>query len=998
VRQAGARPAAALAALFAGVLLASAAFGDPRTDYALNCRGCHGPDGRGVSGGAPSLREQLGKFLWVPGGREYLIRVPGTAQSELSDARTAALLTWMVREFSPEEVPADFAPFTAAEVGRHRRAPLTQVEGVRRDLLRAIAVRAAAAPVPEAPSGFDYDVPLAPHSPWPKFRRNARQNGRSPISPRDSGRAPWVFRTGKGVFSSPVVDGDGTIYIGSGDRSFYAIDRDGAVKWTVRTGEIIDSSALLDDQGRVIFGSGDGHVYALNRTTGELLWTFQADDPAATSAFINWFEGNVAIGADGTLYVPNDNFCTYALRRDSGERLWCWKSLDQTWSLPAFDPGTGRLFLGNNFAFLRNVAALDAASGRKIWRARADGSVAASPLLTGAAGGGAVVVGAFDGYVRAFDPADGTERWRFGARDHIYASAAEMPDGTLIQPSADGAIYALNPADGSVRWTFDTREPIRSSPAIDAAGNIYVGSGEGRLFVLNADGSLRWSIRLIDAPRDDLNASPALGTDAIVIAGENGGIFSVPYDYCLRPGLQDPRCTVGGGEGLPPDGVFLLYTTPFGRLLPEPPADLDANQPVTLSLLVRRHGDTQLALIDSGSLRLTLEPEMPVHVDVSGDRRFVTIVPKTIYTAAADGTVNMRVRGHYLVNPQRNGLRFSGGDVGGSFDQTARFTVRPHTGGTLSLPMPHAPGERAGGWELYRLAAPLPTILPSYNQIGFDSIHYLIGLVEGDGTRALAWVVGGQPARTDDRTAVDPASRVRFPLEIHYNAGLLTMTNEAGFTIEFNGFPLPFEFFRVATRVDEHGEALYSPAVNTKTTCGKIDFYGEFLQMLGYCNPTTDLLNVFGGAELRPYEGGLPVSPQAIGRVRFDASYDRVTATLTGATLPSAAHNFGLLLVDVATGKPLPLNYMAQTTGNATAAGTIASVTLTFAPGAVRADARTYLMVDTYPAAVATLHFSASVPWHARLAGGIQQAWDVARRLGGRVGRWVALRTIRMLE
>ena len=67
----------------------------------LNCRGCHGPDGAGAPGAAPSFRGQVAKFLSVPGGREYLIRVPGTAQSELDDAHTAALLTWLVREFSP---------------------------------------------------------------------------------------------------------------------------------------------------------------------------------------------------------------------------------------------------------------------------------------------------------------------------------------------------------------------------------------------------------------------------------------------------------------------------------------------------------------------------------------------------------------------------------------------------------------------------------------------------------------------------------------------------------------------------------------------------------------------------------------------------------------------------------------------------------------------------------------------------------------------------------
>lgn len=134
-----------VAPIIVATVLASSAIADSQTDYMLNCRGCHAPDGSGLAGAAPSFRGQVGKFLWVPGGREYLIRVPGTAQSELSDARVAALLNWIIREFSPAEVPADFVPFTAEEVARHRRPPLSEVASVRRELLRAIAAREASA-------------------------------------------------------------------------------------------------------------------------------------------------------------------------------------------------------------------------------------------------------------------------------------------------------------------------------------------------------------------------------------------------------------------------------------------------------------------------------------------------------------------------------------------------------------------------------------------------------------------------------------------------------------------------------------------------------------------------------------------------------------------------------------------------------------------------------------------------------------------------------------
>jgi cytochrome c553 len=51
--------------------------------YMLGCQGCHLEDGRGFpQRGVPALNEFVGNFLKVPGGREYLVQVPGAAQSE----------------------------------------------------------------------------------------------------------------------------------------------------------------------------------------------------------------------------------------------------------------------------------------------------------------------------------------------------------------------------------------------------------------------------------------------------------------------------------------------------------------------------------------------------------------------------------------------------------------------------------------------------------------------------------------------------------------------------------------------------------------------------------------------------------------------------------------------------------------------------------------------------------------------------------------------------
>jgi hypothetical protein len=139
------RRIAPLAGILCCLMRAAPAAADPSVDYMLHCRGCHGPDGEGIDGGAPAFRGQLGRFLSVPDGRAYLVRVPGAAQSELSDARLAALLDWLVRTFDPDGVPHDFAPYAADEVARYRALPLSEVAATRDGLLRAAEARARAA-------------------------------------------------------------------------------------------------------------------------------------------------------------------------------------------------------------------------------------------------------------------------------------------------------------------------------------------------------------------------------------------------------------------------------------------------------------------------------------------------------------------------------------------------------------------------------------------------------------------------------------------------------------------------------------------------------------------------------------------------------------------------------------------------------------------------------------------------------------------------------------
>jgi mono/diheme cytochrome c family protein len=105
--------------------------------WTLNCQGCHRPDGTGSTGTAPSLAGTVARFLSVPGGREYLGRVPGVATSALSNADLSEVMNWMLWRFDKEHVPANFRPFTAAEIGQLRGAPLRlEASQMRAELLK----------------------------------------------------------------------------------------------------------------------------------------------------------------------------------------------------------------------------------------------------------------------------------------------------------------------------------------------------------------------------------------------------------------------------------------------------------------------------------------------------------------------------------------------------------------------------------------------------------------------------------------------------------------------------------------------------------------------------------------------------------------------------------------------------------------------------------------------------------------------------------------------
>src|SRR4051794_3054339 len=137
-------------------------------------------------------------------------------------------------------------------------------------------------------------APAAAAPLWPSMRHDVRNTGASDVRPRPYRRArPWTFHTARGVFSTPVLDARGDVYVGSADRSFVALSPTGRLRWRIWTGGLIDAAAVLGPGPAVTFGAGDEVLRRVRtaRPPSEL-WRTLPTLPPAPGQLVRWWEGN----------------------------------------------------------------------------------------------------------------------------------------------------------------------------------------------------------------------------------------------------------------------------------------------------------------------------------------------------------------------------------------------------------------------------------------------------------------------------------------------------------------------------------------------------------------------------------------------------------------------------------------------------------------------------------------------------------------------------------
>jgi polyvinyl alcohol dehydrogenase (cytochrome) len=388
-----------------------------------------------------------------------------------------------LRSVTPEAIETALSSFTM----RRQGAPLSQAE--RRAVAEFLSGRPAGsyrAPLDVLPksafcsAGTTADPLAGPAwNGWGVDRANTRYQPAAAAG-LTAGDVPrlqvkWAFGLpGVAASGSQVTVIGRRVFVGSRNGMVYALDaQTGCIVWTFQADAGVRSTPVLvsDSRGRAAlhFGDANAQVYSLDAATGTLTWKVKVDDHA--DAMIT---GAVA-SHDGRLYVP----------------------------VSSLEEGTAVIPTYECCTFRGSLVALDAATGRQIWKtftiaepARRTTRNSAGTQLWGPSG-------AAIWSTPALDP----------DRNRLYVTTGDSYSNPPA--STSDAVMALAMDTGRIVWTRQTLPG-------DAWNVACLEAGAGRVQCPESAG-----------PDFDFGSSPVLAPfpgRRLLLAGQKSGVM-----YALEP-------------------------------------------------------------------------------------------------------------------------------------------------------------------------------------------------------------------------------------------------------------------------------------------------------------------------------------------------------------------------------------------------------------------------------------------------------------------------------
>jgi outer membrane protein assembly factor BamB len=141
------------------------------------------------------------------------------------------------------------------------------------------------------------------------------------------------------------------------------------------------------------------------------------------------------------------------------------------------------------------IARVDAATGKQLWRVKADSELSAGVGTDG----NLIVVGGEKGILMGYNM-DGKLLWKTQLSSEIL-SAPVVSQGIVVARSIDNRIVGVDATDGSKKWTVQKVAPpltLRNAPGMIVAGtDVIVAQPGGKLSALIiATGAPRWDVEV----------------------------------------------------------------------------------------------------------------------------------------------------------------------------------------------------------------------------------------------------------------------------------------------------------------------------------------------------------------------------------------------------------------------------------------------------------------------------------------------------------------------
>ena len=273
---------------------------------------------------------------------------------------------------------------------------------------------------------------------------------------------------------------------------------------------------------------------------------------------------------------------------------------------------------------------------------------------------------------------------------------------------------------------------------------------------------------------------------------------------------------------------------------------------------------------------VSTSPPFAFGTQISGDGHFLNVVPDGFLRP--DTKYAVRLKGDW-----------AGDGASGQVDDVIRFRTAP----VLRQGAPLRTGRnQVSAFELSRMAVPFPPILPSLNQIGFDSYDIVVGAVSaskpdrnGEGT-LLLWAVstkrgpGGVPV-------ADRRGAFAFPLAGRYRNDSV-IVSQSGLSLTFSFGEVPFRRFELRMQLDKNLQARFGASLYAEVYCPEVPVYGAALEYIGLCNDQK-ILPASGTFITRRYRRGAPANhrPRGVSVARLDLR--RPTPTAPGSAEARAA-------------------------------------------------------------------------------------------------------------